>query len=99
MVHHIVLWNFLPELSVQEKKEAGAEMKKSLLAVKEKAAGVIALDVVVKKLESCNKELALISSFETVEALNAYQVHPEHIKAAGFIKSVTCERVCFDYEQ
>lgn len=99
MVHHIVLWNFLPELSEQEKKEAGAEIKKSLLAVKEKAAGVIALEVVVKKLESGNKEIALISSFATVEALSAYQVHPEHIKAAGFIKSVTCERVCFDYEQ
>lgn len=98
MVHHIVLWNFKPELSTEQKKEAGETIKKNLITVKEQAKGVIALDVIINELKSSNKDIALISTFETVEDLNAYQIHPEHIKAAGFIKTVTCDRACFDYK-
>lgn len=97
MVNHIVLWNFKPELSAEERKEAGATIRKNLLAVKEQAEDVISLDVVINELESSNKDIALISSFETVEALQAYQIHPEHIKASAYVKSVTCDRACFDY--
>lgn len=97
MVHHIVLWNFKPELSAEQRKEAGEAIKKNLIAVKEQVNGVAALDVMINELESSNKDIALISAFETVEDLNAYQIHPEHMKAAAFIKTVTCDRACFDY--
>ncbi len=99
MVHHIVLWNFKPELSEEQRKEAGESIKKNLINVKEQVKGVVALDVVINKLESSNKDIALISVFETVEDLNAYQLHPEHVKAAGFIRTVTCDRACFDYNE
>ena len=98
MVNHIVLWNFKPELSAEERKAAGDTIKKNLEAVKTQVEGIIALSVCINELNSSNKDIALISSFETVDALNAYQVHPAHVAAAGFVKSVTCDRVCFDYE-
>ncbi len=99
MVHHIVLWNFKSELSAEQRKEAGETIKKNLIAVKNQAKGVVTLDVLINELDSSNKEIALISAFETVEDLNAYQIHPEHIKAASFIKTVTCDRACFDYSE
>ena len=35
---------------------------------------------------------------ESQEALDGYQVHPEHQKMVSFIRTVTCNRICLDYE-
>ena len=98
MVNHIVLWNFNETLTEEQKAEAGRRIKESLEAIKEKAQGVISLEGRVNELASSNKDIALLSSFESVEALNAYQIHPDHVKAGAYIKEVTCNRACFDYE-
>lgn len=99
MVHHIVLWNLNEELSDVEKKEAALRIKMELEAVKEQVSGVISLQVVTDGLPSSNKEIGLISVFETEEALKAYQVHPAHVNAGAYIKTVTNGRVCLDYEE
>ncbi len=99
MVNHIVLWNLREELSEAEKKEAALRIKKELEAVKDEVDGVVSLKVVIDGLSSGNRDIALISVFETEEALKAYQVHPAHINAAGFVGSVTANRTCFDYEE
>ena len=99
MVHHIVLWDLREELSGEEKKEAAAVIKEKLEAVKDKVEGVLSLEVVIDGLSSGNKDIGLISFFESAEALDAYQTHPAHVEAAGYVKSVTCNRSCLDYEQ
>ncbi len=98
MVNHYVFWNFKEDLSENEKEEAFMKMKASLEAVKEKVSGVVSLEVKKNELASSNRDVALLSTFESVEALNCYQVHPEHVLAGSFIKTVTCNRTCFDYE-
>lgn len=97
MVNHIVMWNFRPELTEEERKETGIKMKRDLEALAGKIGGIISLKLVVNELESSNKDIALISTFESVEALNAYQVHPEHVKTAGSFKEYICDRACLDY--
>ncbi|MBR6770142.1 MAG: Dabb family protein [Lachnospiraceae bacterium] len=97
MVHHIVMWNLKEELNAQEKKEAAVLIKEKLEAVKEVVEGIVSLEVVINQRESSNKDVGLISVFETAEALEAYQKHPAHVEAAGYIKMVTCDRVCLDY--
>ena len=99
MVNHIVLWNFREELTELEKKEAAARIKKELEAVKEQVSGVISLNVVTDPLASSNKDIGLISVFENEEALKNYQVHPAHVAAGSYIKTVTVGRTCLDYEQ
>lgn len=99
MVHHIVLWNLKEELSETEKTEAALRIKKELEAVKDEVDGVVSLKVVIDGLSSGNRDIALISVFETEEALKSYQVHPAHVNAAGFVGSVTENRTCFDYEE
>lgn len=99
MVHHIVLWNFNENLSDEEKKAAAKRIKKELEAVKEKVNGVISLKVVTDALDSSNKDIGLISAFESNDALKAYQVHPAHVEAGTYIKSVTFGRTCIDYEE
>ncbi len=98
MVHHIVLWNFVSTLSAEEKKLAAKKMKELLEPIADFVEGTVSLQVVTEGLPSSNKEVALISVFETEEALKNYQVHPAHVKAGEYIRSVTCDRACMDFE-
>lgn len=99
MVNHIVCWNFKEELSKEERIVAGNTIKEKLEAIKNCVSGAVSIKVKINQMESSTKDIALISCFESVEALNAYQVSPEHVEAAKYIKSVVCDRVCFDYEE
>lgn len=98
MVNHYVFWNLQDTLTTEEKKEAGLAIREKLETVAKLVPGVVSLEVRINELNSSNRDIALLSSFESVEALNAYQVHPEHVKAGGYIKTVTCNRTCFDFE-
>lgn len=98
MVKHIVLWNFISTLSEEEKRAAGEKMKAILEPIKEKVPGALEIQVVCNELVSSNKDVALISTFETVEALQTYQTHPDHVEAGKYVRSVTCDRACMDYE-
>ena len=98
MVRHIVLWNFVEGLSDTEKAEAGEKMKNLLEPIKELVPGAVEIQVVPNQLASSNRDIALISVFETVEALAAYQNHPAHVEAGKYVRSVTCNRSCMDYE-
>ena len=97
MVKHIVLWNFNDGMTPEEKREAGEKMKSLLEPIKEKVPGAVDIQVVTQKLDSSNRDIALISTFETAEALQAYQTHPDHVAAGGYVRSVTCNRSCMDY--
>lgn len=98
MVKHIVLWNFAEGLSDAEKAEAGAKMKALLEPIRELVSGAVEIRVVENRLASSNRDIALISTFETVEALSTYQNHPAHVEAGKYVRSVTCNRACMDYE-
>lgn len=97
MVKHIVLWNFVETMTTEEKKEAGMKMKSILEPLKDVIPGVISLQVVLNELDSSNRDIALIGEYESVEALNNYTVHPAHVEAGKFVRSVTCDRACLDF--
>lgn len=98
MVNHIVMWNLKAELSEQERQEAAGRIKRELEGVKGQVEGVVSLNVVIKPLASSNKDIGLISVFESETALQNYQMHPAHVAAAKYIGTVTEGRVCLDYE-
>ncbi len=96
MVRHIVLWNFVEGLS--DAAEAGEKMKALLEPIQELIPGAVEIQVVPNQLASSNRDIALISTFETVEALSTYQNHPAHVEAGKYVRNVTCDRTCMDYE-
>lgn len=98
MVKHIVLWNFVEGLSDAERAEAGEKMKALLEPIKELVPGAVEIKVVINELASSNRDIALISSFETAEDLAVYQNHPAHVEAGKYVRSVTCNRACMDYQ-
>ena len=44
-----------------------------------------------------NWDVALVSEFADVDALERYQVHPAHQEVAAFVRSVVSERASIDF--
>ncbi|NTV77661.1 MAG: Dabb family protein [Clostridiales bacterium] len=97
MMNHHVYWNFIEALTEEEKKEAGEKIKSNLTSLKGAISGLMDLEVIINTNPASNRDVALISKFESQEALDAYQIHPKHLEAASYVRSVTCDRICFDY--
>lgn len=99
MIKHLVSWRFNPEVSDEKKAEIAKEFNDRLQAVKEVAEGVVDVKVICPPLGSSNVDIVLDSTFESVEALAAYQVHPDHVAAgAACVKPFMKDRTCCDYE-
>ncbi|MDR1630556.1 MAG: Dabb family protein [Oscillospiraceae bacterium] len=99
MTRHLVFWNFKESLTPEEREEYGRQIQENLEALQNKIDGILSIKVYRKGLASSNRDLALNSLFENEAALQNYQTHPEHLKAADIVRSVTQDRVCIDYEE
>ena len=45
-----------------------------------------------------NYDLILISDFESLETLEEYKIHPDHVAVGEFMRPVRISRSCIDYE-
>ncbi|MBR2043475.1 MAG: Dabb family protein [Clostridia bacterium] len=98
MVKHIILWT-LKEYSENEKAEIKKGIKDGLEGLSGKIDGLIDIKVYTEGLPSSNADLMLDSTFESVEALKGYAVHPEHVFVADtFVRPFTATRSCLDFE-
>ena len=43
-------------------------------------------------------DICLDSTFDSLEDVKAYSVHPDHVAAAGIIKDAKEDRACVDFE-
>ena len=98
MVKHIVLWNFVEEMTAAERDIAGKRIKTLLEPIKELVPAAVDIQVILNGQPTGNRDIALLSTFETTEALAVYQSHPDHVAAGKYIRSVTCDRACMDFE-
>ncbi|MBQ8474854.1 MAG: Dabb family protein [Clostridia bacterium] len=99
MVKHIILWRLKESLTSEEKAEAKKNAKENLEALYGKIDGLLGITVNINGLESSNCDMMLDSSFESAEALAAYQKHPAHVAAANcFVRPFAEVRLCLDYE-
>jgi hypothetical protein len=99
MVRHIVAWNYGDGFTEEENKKNAQRIKEELEGLIQCIDGIIELKVCGDMLSSGNKDIILNSLFESEGALAEYQTHPEHLKAASFVRSVTQNRVCADYNE
>lgn len=97
MVTHIVSWN-LQEEAKENRDEVLGKVKKSLEDLKGIVPEIVTIEVKINLMSSGTVDAVLISTFNTVDDLDAYQENEDHLKAASYIKSVFCNRTCIDYE-
>nr|WP_330367064.1 DUF4298 domain-containing protein [Butyrivibrio sp. WCD3002] len=99
MVKHVILWTLKDELSAEEKAAIKQGIKEGLEGLKGKVPGIVDINVNINGLESSNADLMLDSTFESVEALKGYSVHPEHVAVADSkVRPYTKIRSCLDFE-
>lgn len=98
MIKHIVMWKLKDNAAGHNKAENMSIIKESLEALPAKIN-------VIKELEvgfnfnpvDFAYDVALYSVFASKEDLNAYQIHPDHVKLKDFITEVRQSTVVVDY--
>lgn len=92
MIKHIVLWKFKPGTEAEQKQflEGLRGLYGVIPEIKAQEVGV--------NLKAGNYDAALISVFETMEALEAYKKDPRHVAVSGLCKAIREDRVAVDYE-
>ena len=98
MVRHVILWAFKDELSNEERVAAAKKIKTELEALVGVVPGLKELTVSVSTLDSSNVDIMLDSVIDTPENYDGYKVHPEHVAAATYVRSVVKSRYCMDFE-
>lgn len=98
MIKHVVMWSFQETLDKKECEEAKVTIQEGLERLVGIVPGLVSLSVVTEALPGSTHDIGLFCELESKEALDGYQVHPEHQKMVSFIKKVTCNRICLDYQ-
>ena len=97
MVRHIVAWNYKEGFSEAENRENAQKIKSELENLPRLMGGIAELTVQIQPLASSGRAITLNSLFLNEDALQAYQVHPEHKRVGAFVSTVTQDRICLDY--
>ncbi len=99
MIRHIVFWKLKPEAEGASYSENATKMVELLNSLEGKIPNLLSIEAGVDFNRSdAAWDVALYCKLPSKEALNAYQIHPEHLKVAAFIKSVASNRCVIDYE-
>lgn len=99
MVKHIVMWSLKDFAEGRSRSENLQEMKIRLLGLKSAIREIQSLEVGINFNESEDGyDIVLYSEFGNRKDLDAYQKHPEHVKARDFIRRVRLEKRVVDFE-
>ena len=99
MIKHIVMWTLKDSALGADKAANARKMKELLEALPGRISCLRSLEVgidVFAANPAC--DVVLYSVFDTRADLDAYQVHPEHLKVVEFVKQVVAARSVLDYE-
>ena len=98
MIRHIVLWKLKAD-DAAAKAEAVAAIAGALEPLVGVIDGLESLRISANvAFPDTNWDVALVADYPTVADLEAYQVHPEHVKAAAVVREHTAQRATVDFE-
>ena len=98
MVKHMIIWK-LKEMSPEALEAQKKLVKAGLEGLAGKSPGMTDIHVQIENLPTSNADMMLDSTFESVDALKGYSVHPEHVHVAEtYIRPYIETRLCMDYE-
>lgn len=95
MLKHIIMWDLLDKFTKEEKAKIKMKIKRDLEALAH-LKGIISIKVFTEPELTSNCDIMLLSEFESREAFDHYQTHPEHETVKSYLASVRKDRKCFD---
>lgn len=99
MINHVVLFKLKNYNSEAEKQDTIASIEDALLALSNKISELKYIEVGVNyEITSKSYDICLITHFESVDDLDAYRIHPDHLKVGELLHQHVVERAAVDYE-
>jgi len=99
MIKHIVMWKLKENAAGASKDVNAVKIIERIARLKNIVPGMGALEVGIDINRSANAfDLSLYSEFDSMESLNEYQNHPDHVAVKDFLHEVTEERCVVDYD-
>jgi hypothetical protein len=96
MLTHIVVWKYKDEVSEETREEHRAK----LANLKSIIAELVDLKVGADVLHLARSyDTGLVATFETIEDLDAYTIHPIHQEVVSFGKEIAAHVVSVDFVQ
>lgn len=97
-IRHVVSWKLAAE-DADERAAQASEVARRLNALEGVVPQILSISAGANAiLPDVNWDVVLVADFASVDALDEYQVHPAHLEAAGYIRSVVGARVAVDFE-
>jgi hypothetical protein len=98
MIRHIVSWK-LSAVDDAGKAAAFSEISGALNVLPASIPQIQALQVARNiAFPETNWDVVLVADYNSVEDLQAYQVHPDHVAASAIVRSHVAERASVDFE-
>ncbi len=98
MIRHIVLFKLQAFDSESAKTEKLSEIKTALEALPPKIDVINRLEVGLNANPNEEYDIALTVDVDSLEALEEYSKHPDHVAVGGIIRPVLDKRACVDYQ-
>ena len=98
MVKHIVLFKLKEELPATEKQAVMNQFKEAIEALPAKISVIRKIEVGLNVNPAEAWDIALYSEFDSLEDVETYAVHPDHVAAGKLLADVKLNRACVDYE-
>src|SRR5882672_11871198 len=95
MLTHVVVWKYRADVDPEVREEHVRMLRRLDSLIKEIESLSVGFDVV--KLPR-SFDTGLVALFRDRAALDAYTVHPEHIKVAAFGKTISEQVASVDFE-
>jgi hypothetical protein len=95
MITHVVLFKFKPETTEAQRQQLTEGLGGLPQLIEEIREFRFGADVIHSER---SYDLGLVSSFDDLDALQRYQVHPEHQKVVAHVKAIASGVVSVDFE-
>lgn len=99
MIRHVVMFELSKEAEGRSAIENAVIAKEKLLLLQQKMDVIKNMEIGINDTEadSTNFTFCLICDFDSLEDLNYYTTHPDHLEVGAFLRKVRLGRACVDY--
>ncbi len=100
MIKHVVLFKLASFAEGNSKHENALYLKDKLEALENLIPELLKVEVVLNmaNVSADNYDLMLITEFASLEDLDTYIKHPEHVKVGSFLSKVRTDRAAIDFQ-
>ena len=97
MIRHIIMWKFVGEFEGMNKEEIMNELTERFVQLKKSIPEIKYMSVEKDVIRSERSfDMIYITEFDSLETLEVYRVHPEHVKVAEFIGKIRSAQAITD---